>query len=283
MMASTFRMLGFASFLYLGVFDSGTTIILEQVLDPSVQTINQLEANSCNPTGTYEFFPGTGYYPSGSSEVYPWLTPEGGSLEGFESYIDGSVIESSSNKSAQSHIEVTSGTLMSKYVSNGVYKRAKTEDYNFRMLLQGLNNGLRVKWTDQALEARFYIDSWQASSDSWQGIHLFTRYRTENDLYVASLRSDGTVYFKKKLCGTYTTLASGILKDQAGNQKFFQTKQWYKLALIATGNHLDFYVDNVLQLSVTDGTFSWGTSGIRTDYANVYLDDLILHDDLSDF
>ncbi|TGK01625.1 pectate lyase, partial [Leptospira selangorensis] len=63
-MASTLRMLGFASFLYLGVFDLGTNLVLEQVLDPSVQTRNQLEASSCNPPGTYEFFPGTGYYPS---------------------------------------------------------------------------------------------------------------------------------------------------------------------------------------------------------------------------
>ncbi|TGL29841.1 pectate lyase [Leptospira koniambonensis] len=282
-MASTFRMLVFASFLFLGIFDFGTNIILEQVLDPSAKTINQLEASSCNPTGTYEFFPGTGYYPSGSSEVYPWQTPAGVSFEGFETYTDGTVIETSSNKSLQSHLEVTSGTLVSKHLSNGIYKRAKTEDYNFRMLIQGLYTGSRVKWTDQALEARFYIDSWQESSNSWQGIHLFTRYRTENDLYVASLRSDGTVYFKKKLCGVYTPLANGILKDQAGNPKSFNTKQWYKLTLVAIGNHIDFYVDNVLQLSITDGTFSWGTSGVRTDYANVYLDDLILHDDLSEF
>lgn len=276
-------MLVFASFLYLGVFDFGMNAVLEQVLDPSAQTINRLEASSCNPPGTYEFFPGTGYYPSGSSEVYPWQTPAVVSFEGFETYADGTVIETSSNKSLQSHLEVTSGTLVSKHLSNGVYKRAKTEDYNFRMLIQGLYNGTRVKWTDQVLEARFYIDSWQESSDNWQGIHLFTRYRTENDLYAASLRSDGSVYFKKKLCGTYTTLATGTLKDQAGNPKPFNTKQWYKLTLVAIGNHIDFYVDNVLQLSITDGTFSWGTSGIRTDYANVYLDDLILHDDLSDF
>lgn len=282
-MTPTFRMLGIASFFYLGIFDLGTNIILEQVLDPSYRTKNQLEASSCNPPGTYEFFPGTGYYPSGSSEVYTWQTPDGVSFEGFETYADGTVIEVSSNKALRSHIEVTSGSLLSKHLSGGLYKRAKTEDYNFRMLIQGLHNGSRVKWTDQAVEARFYIDSWQEATDNWQGIHLFTRYRTENDLYVASLRSDGTVYFKKKLCGTYTTLATGTLKDQAGNPKSFQTKRWYKLTLVAIGNHIDFYVDNVLQLSVTDGTFSWGTSGLRTDYANVYLDDLILYDDLSDF
>ncbi len=240
-------------------------------------------ATSCNPVGTYEFFPGTGYYPSGTSEEYPWITPAGTVFEGFETYTNGEIIETSSDKSKQTHLEVTSGTLTSRYLSNGAYRRAKTEDYNFRMLIQGLYDGSRIKWTNHALESRFYVDSWQTSTDAWQGVHLFTRYRTENDLYVVSLRNDGTVYMKKKLCGTYTTLANGVLKDQAGNPKPFNTKQWYKLTVVSIGNHIDFYVDQVLQLSVIDGTFSWGTAGIRTDYANVYLDDVILYEDLSDF
>jgi hypothetical protein len=38
-----------------------------------------------------------------------------------------------------------------------------------------------------------------------------------------------------------------------------------------------------LQLSATDGAFSWGTMGIRTDYANVYFDDVIVYNDLTGF
>jgi hypothetical protein len=251
--------------------------------EPSFLRINNVQAASCNPPDTYEFYPGTGFYPSGSSEFYPWQTPVDNAFEGFESYANGALIESSADKDRQSHIEVTSGALYSKYVGPSLYRRAKIEDYNFRMLIQGLYNELRVKWTDQAIESRFYIDAWHTTDNSWQGVHLFARYRTENDLYVASFRSDGSMYIKKKQCGLYTTLASGQFLDQNGNPRPFNLKQWYKLTFAAIGNHLEFSIDGVPQLFVTDGTFSWGTAGIRTDYATVYLDDIILFDDLSDF
>jgi hypothetical protein len=250
---------------------------------PSFVRINTIQAASCNPPGTYAFYPGTGFYPSGSSEVYPWQTPVGTAFEGFESYADGALIESSANKASQSHLEVTSGTIYATYIGPSRYRRAKTEDDNFRMLLQGLSNGLRVKWTDQAIESRFYIAAWHPTDESWQGVHLFVRYRTEDDLYVASLRHDGSVHIKKKQCGQYTPLKSELLRDHNGNPRPFNLKQWYTLTFAAIGNHLEFSVDGVPQLSVTDGTFSWGTAGIRTDYATVYLDDIILYDDLSDF
>jgi hypothetical protein len=69
-------------------------------------------------------------------------------------------------------------------------------------------------------------------------------------------------------------LAEGVLKDQAGVQRLFNPKQWYTLTFAAIGNQVQFYVDDVLQLAVQDGTFSWGTMGLRTDYANVYFDDV---------
>jgi hypothetical protein len=251
--------------------------------EPFFLRINNAQAASCNPPGTYEFYPETGFYPSGSSELYPWQTPVGNAFEGFESYVNGALIESSANKNKQNHIEVTSGALYSKYVGSSLYRRAKTEDKNFRMLIKGLSNGLRVKWTDQAIESRFYIDAWQTTDEEWQGVHLFARYRTENDLYVASLRKDGSVLMQKKQCGDYTRLASGQFLDQNGNPRPFNLKQWYTLTFAAIGNHLEFSINGLPQLSVTDGTFSWGTAGIRTDFVTVYLDDIILFDDLSDF
>jgi hypothetical protein len=233
--------------------------------------------NPPNPPGTYDFYPGTGY-PSGSVATYPWQTPAGTGFEAFETYANGSVIESSANKALQSHLEVTSGTLTSKYVGAAAYRRAKTDTFNFRMLMQGLSSGKRVKWTHQAIEARFYVEAWHASGDTWQGVHLFGRYRTEHDLYVASLRRDGSTYIKRKLCTQYTDLASGLLKDAGGATRPFNTRQWYRLTFLAVGNQLKFFVDDVEQLAVTDGTFSWGTMGIRTDYATVYFDDIIISD-----
>jgi hypothetical protein len=226
-----------------------------------------------NSADTYDFYPGTGY-PSGSVATYPWQTPEGTGVEAFETYVNGSVIESSSNKAQQSHLEVTSGTLTSKYVGAANYRRAKTDTYNFRVLIQGLSRGKRVKWTQQAIEARFYVEAWQASSNTWQGVHLFGRYRTEDDLYVASLRRNGSTLIQRKLCKEYKPIATGLLKDAGGARRPFNTRQWYTLTFSAVGNQLKFFVDDVEQLAVTDGTFSWGTMGIRTDYANVYFDDV---------
>jgi len=230
-----------------------------------------------NPPSTYDFYPGTGY-PSGSVARYPWQTPAGMDFEGFETYANGSVIEHSTNKALQSHLEVTSGTLTSQYVGAATYRRAKTETFNFRMLIQGVSRGKRVKWTHQAIEARFYVEAWHSSDNPWQGVHLFSRYRTENDLYVASLRRDGSTLIQRKLCGKYTRLDTGRLKDASGATRPFNARQWYRFTFSAVGNQLKFFVNNVEQLAVTDGTFSWGTMGIRTDYANVYFDDLIISD-----
>jgi len=169
---------------------------------------------------------------------------------------------------------VTSGVLTSKYLSGGLYRRAKTETYNFRMLAQGISGGQRVKWTDQTMSARFYVDSWQATSSSWQGVHLFGRSRTEDNLYVASLRRDGSVVIKNVVDNVSTTLADGPFHDASGNPRAFNTDQWYKLTFSVIGNLLTFTVDGVPQLAVACGTFGWGTMGIRTDYANVYLDDM---------
>jgi len=57
----------------------------------------------------------------------------------------------------------------------------------------------------------------------------------------------------------------------------FETKKWYDLAFQVEGNILRFYIDDILQLEVTDGTFSWGTFGLRSDYANLYIDRILIY------
>lgn len=229
----------------------------------------QAQSNWCdppNPPGTYDFYPGTGFYPSGDATSYPW----GG--EDFESYADNETIECSTNQSQRSHLEVTSGCLIGRLLSSQ-YRRGYTTDHNFRMLAVGLSGGQRVKWTRQSNQYRGWISSWQAGAPDWAGFHLFARYRTENDLYVASFRKDGTVTIKRKLCGAYSTLASGDLSDFGIT---FTTGAWYTLRFEADGSDLRMYVNGTEVLTATDGTFSWGTSGIRIDYANAYIDDWIV-------
>lgn len=63
---------------------------------------------------------------------------------------------------------------------------------------------------------------------------------------------------KRKLDGSYTTLAE-VRKSRP------TTGAWHRLRFDAIGNRLDVYIDGTKVLTATDGTFSWGTAGIRTD------------------
>ncbi len=186
--------------------------------------------------------------------------------ETWDSYSDGYLVEASSDKTRASHLDVTSGELYAIHVSSS-YLRGWTETYNFRVLAVGDDGGGdKVRWTDGEVSYRGYIWNWHSGVSTTSGLHVFLRYQTEYDLYVASLRYDGLVTIKKKACGAYTTLASAHFGTPA-------TRTWYTLGFVAHGANLDFYVDGSLVLSTVDHTFSWGTYGIRTDYMDVYFDD----------
>ena len=215
----------------------------------------------------YDAFPPRYSYESGPPGTsYPWIG------EDFEAYSNGFLIECSSNKARMSHLDVTSGCLYSKYA--GTWRRGWTTTYNFRAVAIGWKNGKKIKWTDQVPQYRAYIDSWQAGATATSGLHIFGRYRTSDDLYVASVRRDGLATIKRKWNGVYTTLAQtslpASLLDANGQLK---TGVWITLRFSIIGNQLKFSVNGTQILSTTSGTFSWGTTGIRTDYVNAYLDD----------
>lgn len=213
---------------------------------------------SPNPPDTYTAFPAGVPYSSGpASGRLAWRG------EDFESYSGGETLECS-NSDRYKHFEVTSGCIAAAEV--GSYHRAYTEDDRFRVLAFAYDQNQRVKWTDQAISYRAYIKEWRQPDCTTCGLHLFTRYRTENDLYVASLRQDGLVTIKKKLCGVYTTLAQKQFGPVA-------LKTWQRLKFSAIGNRLSFSLNGQEVLAVSDSTFSWGTAGIRTDFIAVYLDD----------
>jgi hypothetical protein len=188
--------------------------------------------------------------------------------ENFDGYADGALIEDAADRSRSPHIDVTSGTLTARTVVGAdTYFRGYTETSNFRMLAVGDDGaGRRVRWTHQKPEYRGYIWEWQDSDDFFAGLHIFGRYQTEYDNYVASLRRDGKVSIKRKLCGDYTTLIDAEYGE-------VPTRTWLTLRFEVVGNQLDFYIDDVLWLTTTDNTFSWGTTGIRTDHVDVFFDD----------
>ena len=226
---------------------------------------------TCSVTSsTYTPFSGTSS--TGAVSKYGWkgyntTYPTGD--EDFRTYGLPTTVECSSNKSQRSHLDVTAGCLTA--VNVGGYSRGRitsTSDGAFRAVALPFASGEShpLKWTDQSNEYRFYYTGTSGPGTD-PGFKAFIRYRTENDLYVASWRMDGLVNIKRKHCGAYTTLA------QVSHAKP-STGTWHTIKFTAIGSRLDLYLDGSHILSTTDTTFSWGTSGIRTDaMTGAYLDE----------
>lgn len=209
--------------------------------------------------GVYDHYPGrSSQYPKGSPSEFHFPKVD------FKEFSNGQVIAKSSAKDPQAPLIVTSGVL-----SCDQYKGAKTgftSTYNFRMLLNSMDSSMkRVGYTDLSMSYITSIANWHSSPPSWGGMHVFLRYQTSNDLYVASLRYDGKVTIKKKVNGTYTTLKVG----EFGQPKAGET---FHLNFKAEGNLLTFYVNEEMVLQTTDNSLSWGTTGIRMDYSDQFID-----------
>ena len=218
----------------------------------------ETEESAATDASVYDFYPDSNYIICTSASSCPWVG------ESFEAYAEGSLVECSSEPAQQGHLEVTSGCLFSKYA--GTYRRGWTSTYNFRALSRKYVDGKKVGWKTAAPSYRAHIHEWQAGAPEWAGLHVFARYQTENDLYVASYRKDGLVTIKKKLGGIYTTLAQKTLGAPA-------IRAWHTVKLSVSGDTLQFSVDGTLQLTAHDSSLTWGTTGLRTDYMDVYLDD----------
>ena len=191
--------------------------------------------------------------------------------DNFESYGHNNTIASASG--GASHIDVTSGVLTSKHLNGSqIWKRGWTDTHNFRMLANAQYNQQKLRYTDGNQEIRVYFDDIHPQAAHYAGAHLFSRYQTEYDLYVASLRLDGQVMIKKKHCGAYETLA--VAPFSQGNVSL---NTWYTVEFSSQGETLTLYVDGVEELSVTDDTFSWGSMGVRIDYTDTYVDDWYIH------
>jgi len=222
--------------------------------------------------GSTVYTPFTGTSTTGSAATYGWKgfnTTYPATSEDFRGYALPLTVECSSSKSTRSHLDVTAGCLTA--VPVGSYSRGKitsTSDGAFRVVALPFTGAETkpLKWTDVHNQFRFYYTGTSGPGVD-PGFKAFVRYRSENDLYVASWRVDGVVQIKKKQGGTYTTLAQATKSKPS-------TGAWHTLRFDAIGTHLDLYLDGAKVLSATDSTFSWGTAGIRTDaMTGAYLDE----------
>lgn len=238
-----------------------------------------------NSTGSYDLGTGSGDglcepeytssvydpYPQAHS-AYPLFDVADAPWDGddFESYSHNSTIASAN--SGPGHIDVTSGILHAKHLQGSqLWKRSWTDTHNFRMLAAGEYQQQRVRWKDGTQAVRVYFDDVHPNAPFYTGAHLFGRYQTENDLYVASFRLDGQIVIKMKHCQDYTTLYQAPYSQGTVNMN-----TWYDLSLELDGDLIKFYINGQLEASAQDDTLSWGAMGIRLDYTDAYLDDWFL-------
>jgi hypothetical protein len=227
---------------------------------------------------TYSPFGASGAYPSGPVSTYPWRGrafsyPDG--TEDFSGYDaqpgQPDEIECSSTKGERDHLDVTSGCLDCVLMgSENQYTRGQVRcpDSDFRVLALAYSSAGAgpIKWTDCGMRFRFH--GHQTGESNYPGIKAFQRYRTEDDLYVASWRWDGVAQIQKKWNGVYSTLA---LNSEFGPPA---PDEWHWFAFEAKGQELRLLLDDQLILQCTSATFSWGTCGIRIDGTDgCYLDD----------
>lgn len=231
--------------------------------------------------GVYSPYVARGSYPVGTPVEVPWRGAESGypgGMEDFRGYSSlPATVECSFDKDARSHLDVTSGCLDAVLTGDGRYDRGRAfmdAKNQFRMLALAYDGerSLPAKWTDQGTEFRFF-HAGQTADDSTPGIKAFVRYRSEDDLYVALWRFDGVVQIKRKWCGRYETLA---VDRHFGPPS---PRAWHRMRFEAVGDKLSLWLDDELALEASDGTFSWGTAGIRIDSADAtYLDDWAVYE-----
>jgi len=159
----------------------------------------------------------------------------------------------------------------------------------------------RSKWQNFAQEMYFTInkDNLSASPNrnASNGLLLFNRYLNGNNLYYTGIRVDGTAVIKKKINGTYYTMAqkpffSGAKYDNNANPNLLPKNVWLGLkSEINTNNDgtvsIKVFVDNgktgnwVLAAEAQDdgkiyggsSILNGGYAGIRTDFMDVEFDD----------
>lgn len=154
----------------------------------------------------------------------------------------------------------------------------------------------RSKWQDARQEAYFVIkkDNLSDSSNRNQsnGLLLFNRYQDSGTLYYTGVRVDGSAIIKKKLNGTYYTLAEikGLYPgnyNHDSNPNLLPKNKWIGLRseVINEANgsvRIKLYTDNgwtgkwKLVADVLDNGSKWGKpiieagyGGIRTDFMDV--------------
>ncbi|KKS85540.1 MAG: hypothetical protein UV60_C0007G0027 [Parcubacteria group bacterium GW2011_GWA2_43_11] len=120
-----------------------------------------------------------------------------------------------------------------------LYKSSSSVDTDQGKYPQNLFRLLtRSKWNNASQEVKFKIDKINTTNtpnrDGYSGILLMSRYLDGNNLYYAGIRMDGEAVIKKKINGTYYTLASKKqvfpgTYNKSTNPNLIPEKTWMRL------------------------------------------------------
>lgn len=163
----------------------------------------------------------------------------------------------------------------------------------------------RGTWRDYRQEVRVRIQrvnlSHSAERGEWSGVLLFLRYQDADNLYYAGVRMDGTAVIKKKLGGSYTTLAQQPLFgnpsdwDREAHPSLLPADRWFSLAAsirnVGGAAHIELYSREddrdapwKLAAEAIDGgaqgppILNAGHGGIRADFMDVEFADYAVSD-----
>jgi hypothetical protein len=159
----------------------------------------------------------------------------------------------------------------------------------------------RSQWTNAVQEIQFKIQHTNLTDtpnrDGYSGVLFFSRYRDGDTLYYAGIRMDGMAVIKKKVGGTYYTLAlTRVFPGTYDRQKMptlLPQKQWMRMRLVTQDApdgsvSLTLYLDKsntgqyVEAARATDAAGRYGGTsviggpgyaGIRTDYQDIFFND----------
>lgn len=219
-----------------------------------------------------------------SSSPYFWLN-SGGQF----------ILKNGIGKTVQGKLNKFNKWRLAYYASNPI----DTDDgYHPQNILRLVT---RSKWQNfrQEIYYRIMKDNLSTSPNrnASNGLLLFNRYINGNNLYYTGIRVDGTAVIKKKINGTYYTMAqkplfSGAKYDRNSNPNLLPKNVWIGLrSEVKTNNDgtvsVKLFMDNgktgnwILIAEAKDDARSYGGAvissegyaGARTDFMDVEFDD----------
>jgi hypothetical protein len=263
---------GLVALVVAGIAGSGCALAEQSPSTDLEPFVCPVGGGGTNTDPYFNAYSAPGAHPLGAVATYPWQGED-------ESYPDGEeafdvygpnlpkTIACSDDHDALGHLVVTDGCLSVVEGSDGLpagQVKGGPSDEAFRVVATSYTSDapdLDIKYTDIGTQYRFFY-SQQTGDDNFPGFKAFVRYRTEDNLYAASWRTDGVVQIQRKQCGTYTPLQ--VLPSFGAPAP----NAWHTIEFTATGDQLDLTLDGTHVLNVQDDVFSWGTAGIRIDGMN---------------